>query len=64
MYDLLPTVMALFEYQRNLIQGKEKDRTVVNMEEEKLRAELDMKQADVLLMLTTNWLAVGRISGR
>jgi len=45
MYDLLPTVMALFEYQRNLIQGKEKDRAVVNLEEEKLRAEVDMKQA-------------------
>lgn len=45
MYDLLPTVMALFEYQRKIIQGKEKDHTVTNLEEEKLRAEVEMKKA-------------------
>lgn len=45
MYDLLPTIQALFKYQRDLIQGKEKSQTIANLEEEKLRAETEIKQS-------------------
>ena len=45
MYDLLPTIKALFRYQRDLIQGKEKDTDIVDLEAQKLRAEVEMKQA-------------------
>lgn len=45
MYDLLPTIMALFRYQRDIIQGKEKNRNMAELEEQKLQAEVEIKQA-------------------
>lgn len=45
MYDLLPTVQALFEYQRKIIQGKEKNQRTADIEEEKLTAEKRIKVA-------------------
>ena len=45
MYDLLPTIMALFRYQREIIQGKEKSRNTAELEEQKLQAEVEIKQA-------------------
>lgn len=45
MYDLLPTVQALFEYQRKIIQGKEKSRSTAEIEEGKLSAEKRIKEA-------------------
>lgn len=44
-YDLLPTIKALFEYQRKLIQGKSKSEEIAKLEEEKLQAEVDIKTA-------------------
>lgn len=45
MYDLLPTVQALFEYQRKIIQGKEKSAATEQLEAEKLQAEKRIKTA-------------------
>lgn len=45
MYDLLPTIQALFEYQRKIIQGKEKTANMAQLEEDKLRAEADIKRS-------------------
>ena len=45
MYDLLPTVQALFEYQRKIIQGKEKNQQTADIETEKLTAEKRIKMA-------------------
>lgn len=45
MYDLEPTIMALFQYQREIIQGKEKSRAMAELEEQKLQAEVDIKTA-------------------
>lgn len=45
MYDLIPTIMALFRYQRGIIQNKEKDQQTADLEKEKLQAEVDVKQA-------------------
>ncbi len=45
MYDLLPTVQALFEYQRKIIQGKEKSAVTGQLEAEKLGAEKRIKVA-------------------
>ena len=44
-YDLLPTIKALFEYQRKLIQGKNKSEQIAKLEEEKLQAEVNIKTA-------------------
>lgn len=44
-YDLLPTIMALFKYQRDIIQGKEKNKTISELEEEKLMAEVAIKKS-------------------
>ena len=45
MYDLMPTIMALFRYQRGLIQNKIKDQQIDELERAKLQAEVDVKQA-------------------
>lgn len=45
MYDLIPTIMALFRYQRSIIQNKEKDQQTADLEKEKLQAEVAVKQA-------------------
>ncbi len=45
MYDLLPTIMALFRYQRDIIQGKEKSRNMAELEEQKMQADVAIKQA-------------------
>lgn len=45
MYDLFPTIMALFRYQREIIQGKEKTAATAELEERKLRAEAEIKEA-------------------
>ena len=44
-YDLLPTIMSLFKYQRDIIQGKEKKLTISELEEEKLRSEVTIKKS-------------------
>lgn len=44
-YDLFPTIMALFRYQRDIIQGKEKSRNMAELEEQKLKAEVEIKQS-------------------
>ena len=45
MYDLLPTIKALFKYQRDIIQSKEKSVTTAELEERKLRAEAEIKES-------------------
>lgn len=45
MYDLIPTIMALFQYQREIIQNKEKNQTIADLEEKKLTAEVEIKEA-------------------
>ncbi len=45
MYDLLPTIQALFEYQRKIIQGKEKNQAMADLEEQKLKAEVEIKHS-------------------
>lgn len=45
MYDLLPTIQALFEYQRKIIQGKDKSVTTAALEERKLKAEAEIKES-------------------
>ena len=45
MYDLLPTIQALFKYQRDIIQNKTKNERSEQFEEEKLKAEADLKRA-------------------
>lgn len=45
MYDLLPTIKALFRYQREIIQGKEKSSDITTLEAQKLQAEVDIKAA-------------------
>ena len=45
MYDLLPTIQALFQYQRNLIEGTKKEQEITNLEKEKLQAEVNIKKA-------------------
>lgn len=50
MYDLLPTIQALFEYQRKIIQGKEKTVATAELEERKLRAEAEIKEAKAAIV--------------
>ena len=45
MYDLVPTIKALFEYQRKKIQGKEKNADTEELERRKLKAEAEIKEA-------------------
>ena len=45
MYDLLPTIQALFQYQRKLIEGSQKEQEIAALEKEKLQAETDIKKA-------------------
>ena len=45
MYDLLPTIQALFEYQRKLIAGTQKQQEIADIEKQKLQAETDIKQS-------------------
>lgn len=45
MYDLLPTIMALFRYQRKIIQNKAKDEETEGFEKRKLQAEAEIKEA-------------------
>lgn len=45
MYDLLPTIQALFQYQRNLIEGSKKEQEIAALEKEKLQAETAIKKA-------------------
>lgn len=44
MYDLLPTIQALFEYQRKLIAGSQKQQEIADLEKQKLQAETEIKQ--------------------
>ena len=44
-YDLVPTIKALFEYQRKIIQGKEKNAASEELEYRKLQAEAEIKEA-------------------
>lgn len=45
MYDLLPTIQALFQYQRQLIEGTKKEQEIAELEKTKLKAETDIKKA-------------------
>lgn len=45
MYDLLPTIQALFAYQRSLIKSKKKDTEFAQLEKDKLQADADIKKA-------------------
>ena len=45
MYDLLPTIQALFKYQREIIEGSKKEQEIAALEKEKLQAETDIKRA-------------------
>ena len=45
MYDLLPTIQALFKYQRELIEGSKKEQEIAALEKEKLQAETNIKKA-------------------
>ena len=45
MYDLLPTIQALFKYQREIIEGSKKEQEIAALEKEKLQAETDIKKA-------------------
>ena len=45
MYDLLPTIQALFQYQRQLIEGTRKQQDIAELEKSKLQAETEIKQA-------------------
>ena len=45
MYDLLPTIQALFKYQRDIIEGSKKEQEIAALEKEKLQAETKIKQA-------------------
>lgn len=50
MYDLLPTIQALFKYQREIIQRKEKNASTAALEERKLKAEAEMKEAKAAIV--------------
>ena len=50
MYDLFPTIMALFRYQREIIQGKEKTAAMAELEERKLRAEAQIKESKAAIV--------------
>ena len=45
MYDLLPTIQALFKYQREIIEGTKKEQVITALEKEKLQAETNIKKA-------------------
>lgn len=45
MYDLLPTIQALFQYQRQLIEGTRKQQDIAELEKSKLQAETEIKQS-------------------
>lgn len=58
MYDLLPTIQALFKYQRELIEGTKKDQDITELEKEKLQAETNIKKAKAeIAMLERDELA-------
>lgn len=58
MYDLLPTIQALFKYQRELIEGTKKDQDISELEKEKLQAETNIKKAKAeIAMLERDELA-------
>ena len=44
-YDLLPTTKAYIQYLSDKAYGREKKETALQLEEEKLRAEVEIKQA-------------------
>lgn len=44
-YDLLPTIQAYIKYLSDKANGREKKETVAKLEEEKLRAEAEIKQS-------------------
>ena len=44
-YDLIPTVEAYIKYLSDKANGREKKKTTAELEEDKLRAEVTMKQA-------------------
>ena len=44
-YDLVPTVQAYIRYLSDKANGREKKKTVEDLEEAKLRAEVDIKEA-------------------
>lgn len=44
-YDLLPTIQAYIKYLSDKANGREKKETVAKLEEDKLRAEAEIKQA-------------------
>ena len=50
MYDLLPTIQALFKYQRGIIQNKEKSLATAELEERKLRAEAEIKESKAAIV--------------
>lgn len=50
MYDLLPTIQALFKYQRDIIQSKEKNATTAELEERKLKAEAEIKESKAAIV--------------
>ena len=58
MYDLLPTIQALFKYQREIIEGTKKDQDISELEKEKLQAETNIKKAKAeIAMLERDELA-------
>lgn len=61
MYDLLPTIQALFEYQRKLIQGKEKTAATAELEERKLRAEAEIKESKSAIVKMEQDELVGKL---
>ena len=44
-YDLLPTIQAYIKYLSDKANGREKKEAVADLEEQKLKAEVDMKRA-------------------
>lgn len=50
MYDLLPTIQALFKYQRDIIQDKKKSAATSELEERKLKAEAEIKESKAAIV--------------